>query len=127
MIALMNYDRIYSTVLLTTSLDEHGRQASAGRCSEGQPQAQHRPTKRLSAATSLPYSNSLSISFRDINAVVCFYSAVIFPVEENVSSIIDKFKLNVYLQMPKKNTACVTLISEACPRLPNGSGLSLLP
>ena len=87
----MNYDRIYSTVLLTTSLDEHGRQASAGRRSKGLPQAQHRPMKRLSAATSLPYSNSLSISFRGINAVVCFYSAVIFPVEENVSSNIDKF------------------------------------
>ena len=80
----MNYDRIYSTVLLTTSLDsfvivrQHGQPPSDGQLLPGyQPNTMKLMPRR----------------FRGINAVVCFYSVFIFPVEENVSSIIDKFIL----------------------------------
>ncbi|MCR5020895.1 hypothetical protein [Ruminococcus sp.] len=69
---------------MTTSLDEHGRQASADRCSGGLPQAQHRPPKRLSAPTTLPYTNSLSISFRGINAAVCFFFDLLLSVLHSV-------------------------------------------
>ena len=88
----MNYDRIYSTVLLTTSLDEHGRQASAGRCSVGLPQAQHRPMKRLSAATSLPYSNSLSLSFRGINAITCLFLTAFFRLKKMCQALLTNSK-----------------------------------
>ncbi len=51
----------------------------------------------------------MSRRFRGINAVVCFYSAVIFPVEENVSSIIDKFICTI--SFVQNNNTKVTPIS----------------
>ena len=49
------------------------------------------------------------------------------PLNTESCTSIGKKQLNVYLQMPKKNMVCDTLISEACPKLTNGSGLNLLP
>ena len=68
----MNYDRIYSTVLLTTSLDEHGRQASAG---------SYQPTILKLIV--------IKLSRHKRYYLLIPYS--IFLIEENVSSIIDKF------------------------------------
>lgn len=60
---------------------------------------QHPPDGQLLPGYQPITMKLMSRRFRGINAVVCFYSAVIFPVEENVSSIIDKF----ILKCPERN------------------------
>ncbi len=93
----MNYDRIYSTVLLTTSLDSFVivRQAPA----------------RWAVAVRLPaYHNETHV--KTLSRHKRYYLLIpysIFPIEENVSSIIDKFICTI--SFVQNNNTKVTPIS----------------